>query len=181
MAEPPSVLYAVCLEHTCDGRKVDLGLKCWRRGRADDNELTFLGTSSIRSRALSRGVEARAAITVDETRENRMGNVVPQPWVVLGRRLHREQPALPCNRVPSRFRLGPSPLCRRRPLLQFWYSGSCCATGRDCAPQRGPCSPTFSNAVARSRVSHVFPSKHGCLLRTHIARQHRRKTGDARA
>ena len=27
-----------------------------------------------------------------------MGEIVPQPWVVLGRRLHREQPALPCNR-----------------------------------------------------------------------------------
>ena len=41
MAEPPSVLCAVCLDHTSDGRKVDLGLKCWRWGRADDNELTF--------------------------------------------------------------------------------------------------------------------------------------------
>ena len=41
MAEPPSVLHAVCLEHTCDGRKVDLGLKCWRWGRVDDNGLTF--------------------------------------------------------------------------------------------------------------------------------------------
>ena len=41
MAEPLSVLYAVCLEHTCDGRKVDLGLNCWRWGRADDDELTF--------------------------------------------------------------------------------------------------------------------------------------------
>ena len=36
-----TVLYAVRLEHNCDGRKVDLGLKCWRWGRADDNELTF--------------------------------------------------------------------------------------------------------------------------------------------
>ena len=41
MAEPPSVLHAVCLDHTSDGRKVDLGLKCWRWGRVDDNELTF--------------------------------------------------------------------------------------------------------------------------------------------
>ena len=41
MAEPPSVLYAVCLEYTCDWRKVDLGLKCWRWSRANDNELIF--------------------------------------------------------------------------------------------------------------------------------------------
>ena len=36
-----SLSQAVCLDHTSDGRKVDLGLKCWRWGRADDNELTF--------------------------------------------------------------------------------------------------------------------------------------------
>ena len=42
MAEPLSVLHAVCLEHTSDGRKVDIGLKCWRWSRADDNDLTLL-------------------------------------------------------------------------------------------------------------------------------------------
>ena len=50
------------------------------------------------SRALSLGAEARAAITIDKTLEDRVGEVVPQPWEVLGRRLQGEQPALACNR-----------------------------------------------------------------------------------
>ena len=156
MAEPPSVLYAVCLDHTPDGRKVDLGLKCWRWSRAEDNELTFWELRRF-VHALFRWEQKHVAITSDKNARGQNGRICSAALGGSGTRLRREQPALPCNRGCRPVR--PELAVRQMRPLQFWYSGSCCAQTKAAlailvqwvvlrhrkraAPQRGPCSAAF--------------------------------------
>ena len=75
-----------------------------------------------------------------------MGEFVPQPWVVLGRRLHREQPALPCNRG-----------CRPDPGeggVRCSYEGRSCNSGTvgRSAPQEESAHHSAGNALRLSEM-----------------------------